>query len=275
VRRSVGVPVTTSTQAFFTGLWNNYVEIAPQAARIHQLFTARGERIVNDHVAFRTYGRDPLNMDTLEPLILALGYRPHEPYAFPDKGLVARSYLPADPDDPRIFLSELRLDTLAPQARRIVCDLVAQVDTAALKTPEVFRAGRLWKTPSWDAYQTLIADNEYAAWVSVMGLRPNHFTISVNALRHTPDLNGVVRLLKQHGFPVNAVGGEIKGSAQVLLEQAATLADRVTMEFADGDCHEVPTCYYEFARRYRDATGHLYQGFVAASADRLFESTRA
>jgi len=267
--------VTMGTQDFFAGLWNNYVEVAPQAARIHQVFTARDERIVNDHVAFRTYDRYPLNIATLEPLILALGYRRHEPYEFADKGLSAWSYLPADPGDPRIFLSELRVDTLSLRARNIITGLAEQVDVATVNSSDVFRAGRLWTTPTWDAYQTLLSESEYAAWVSVMGLRPNHFTISVNALRHSPDLHDVVQILKAHGFPINASGGEIKGSPETLLEQASTLADRMMIEFADGDYHEVPTCYYEFALRYRDTDGQLYQGFVAASANRLFDSTRA
>jgi hypothetical protein len=42
---------------------------------------------------------------------------------------------------------------------------------------------------------------------------------------------------------------------------------------AQAERHEIPTCYYEFARRYPLADGRLYQGFVAASADRIFEST--
>ena len=64
-----------------------------------------------------------------------------------------------------------------------------------------------------------------------------------------------------------------RGSPEVLLEQASTLADRQTFTFAGGEEHEISTCYYEFARRYPDADGELYQGFVAASADKIFEST--
>jgi hypothetical protein len=45
--------------------------------------------------------------------------------------------------------------------------------------------------------------------------------------------------------------------------------------FAGGDVHEVPSCYYEFARRYRQSDGRLYPGFVAASANDIFESTTA
>ncbi len=57
-----------------------------------------------------------------------------------------------------------------------------------------------------------------------------------------------------------------------LLEQSSTMANTVTVELSDGPL-EVPGCYYEFARRYPDADGVLYEGFIAASADRIFEST--
>src|SRR5690606_11489036 len=39
----------------FAELWDGYRAIAPQAARIHALLEARGERLVNDHVALRTF----------------------------------------------------------------------------------------------------------------------------------------------------------------------------------------------------------------------------
>ena len=52
-------------------------------------------------------------------------------------------------------------------------------------------------------------------------------------------------------------------------------ADRMPVEFANGVVEEIPTCYYEFALRYPDAEGKPYQGFVAASADKIFESTNA
>ena len=51
------------------------------------------------------------------------------------------------------------------------------------------------------------------------------------------------------------------------------MADQTVVRFADGAEGQVPTCYYEFAKRYRDRNGVLFQGFVPTSADRLFEST--
>jgi hypothetical protein len=42
--------------------------------------------------------------------------------------------------------------------------------------------------------------------------------------------------------------------------------------FTEGE-FDIPGCYYEFARRYPDADGKLYSGFIAKSADKIFEST--
>jgi len=58
----------------------------------------------------------------------------------------------------------------------------------------------------------------------------------------------------------------------VYLEQSATLAAPVDVEFSDG-VRRIPGCYYEFARRYPLPNGTLYTGFVERSADKIFEST--
>ena len=52
------------------------------------------------------------------------------------------------------------------------------------------------------------------------------------------------------------------------------MADKVVVNFTDGDV-EIPSCFYEFARRYPMDNGQLYTGFVAASADKIFESTNS
>src|SRR5690606_12849413 len=117
------------------------------------------------------------------------------------------------------------------------------------------------------------AESEYAAWLAVFGLRANHFTIAVNSLRSPSTLEGVVERVEAAGHPLNRAGGLQKGSPAELLEQASTLADRTEVRSGDGRLHTVPSCYYEFARRYPDRAGRLYPGFVAASADRIFEST--
>ena len=50
------------------------------------------------------------------------------------------------------------------------------------------------------------------------------------------------------------------------------MADKIKVKFGSAE-EIVPSCYYEFAKRYTDVTGNLYQGFVTTSADKIFEST--
>lgn len=247
--------------------------MAPQAAQLRQVFLERGEQVINDHVALRTLNLKPIDLATLEPHILAMGYQPLAPYEFPEKKLRAWGYVPPDEALPRIFLSELDCSALSKQVQAILYHLCTQVEAARVQEINVFWAGRLWAPISWTDYQTLLNESEYAAWVAALGLRPNHFTISVNHLQQTPTLENVLEVVEAQGLQLNQSGGRIKGSPTVLLEQASTLADRMPVMFAGGEVHEIPTCYYEFARRYPDVDGKLYQGFVAASADRIFEST--
>jgi hypothetical protein len=98
--------------------------------------------------------------------------------------------------------------------------------------------------------------------------------VSINELAKFDDIESVNQALKDAGFALNTSGGEIKGSPEVLLEQSSTLADDSEVEFSDGKM-AVPSCFYEFALRYAKPDGELYTGFVAASADKIFESTNA
>jgi hypothetical protein len=108
--------------------------------------------------------------------------------------------------------------------------------------------------------------------MAAIGYRPNHFTVFINNLKTYSDIHKLNDFLKSKGFELNSSGGEVKGTPHVFLEQSSTLANRIEVEFTDGK-KEIPSCYFEFAKRYPLASGELYQGFVAKSADKIFEST--
>lgn len=86
------------------------------------------------------------------------------------------------------------------------------------------------------------------------------------------DILKVNNLLKKNGYLLNTSGGEVKGTPSELLQQSSTMADIVKVNFKEG-LFEVPSCYYEFAQRHADSNGKLYSGFIAKSADKIFEST--
>lgn len=255
---------------FFEALWADFATIAPQAAAILSRLEEQGETVKNDHVAFRTFNLSPISLERLEPLVLGLGYRLLEEYRFEDKHLRARAYI--CPGSPRLFLSELLCEELSGWTQAIISQLLAQVPPDVARTANVFWSGRPWLPLRFADYERLSSESEYAGWLAALGLRPNHFTVSVNDLTKFGGLNEVLDFIESAGYRINTSGGRVKGSHQVLLEQGSTLADRVPVQFADGPSI-IPTCYYEFALRHPDRSGQLYQGFVPASADRIFEST--
>jgi hypothetical protein len=131
--------------------------------------------------------------------------------------------------------------------------------------------GRPWTLSSND-YKKLQKESDYGAWMGAIGYKPNHFTVSVNQLESFEELSELNSFLKENGIKLNESGGEIKGSKEVCLEQSSTLADNVEVEFSDMKL-TIPSCYFEFAKRYHLPNGELYTGFVAKSADKIFEST--
>ncbi len=255
---------------FFSELWTDFVSIAPHAGKLAAAFEERGEHLQNDHVAFRTFDRGPSALVHLEPHILALGYRVFDEYRFEEKRLRARAY--TCDGAPRIFLSELLVDEMPTWIAETIDGCLSHVTSVQMGTARALCAGRLWPALPFATYEAMSAVSEYAAWLCALGFRANHFTVSVNALKTLDGLTAVLDFVESNGYRINESGGRVKGSRDVFLEQGSTMADQVQVDFADGP-HVIPSCYYEFALRHPLPDGVLYQGFVAGSADKIFEST--
>ena len=259
---------------FFEKLWQQYTAITPQALAIHELLKQRESTLVNDHVAFRTFSNSPYSISQLEPELLNLGFRAFDDYQFEKKKLLARSYVHKD-SPTKIFLSELVWQELSISSQKIISKIIEEKSTSKvlLKKPISLSSGRLWSMPSFDDYLVLLNESEYAAWLSVWGLRANHFTIYINYLSQYMHLESVIELLENHQYLLNKEGGVIKGTPQDYLIQASTMADKQPVKFPDGNEHIIASCYYEFAQRFKQPDGAIYQGFVPSSADKIFEST--
>jgi hypothetical protein len=130
-----------------------------------------------------------------------------------------------------------------------------------------------FKTPTQQQYSNLADASEYAGWLSTMGYQANHFTVNVNELTTLHSIDEVIHLLTDHHYLLNTVGGIKKGMPEDLLIQASTLADSIVFKFSDGEQQEVSSCFYEFAHRFSDRSGRIFQGFVPNNANAIFEST--
>ncbi len=254
-------------------LWENYIAITPSAEKIQHLFSTNGEEIVNDHIALRTYNDPRVNISVLEKPFLAVGYEAVGEYVFVEKKLFAQHYQhKTDLSAPKIFISELKLEECSELIQTSVKAILDSCDQEVFEDEELILRGRVWNSLNYELYDKLRAESEYAAWMYVYGFCANHFTVNVNALKDFDTLEQVNDFLEEKGFVLNSSGGKIKGTPAQLLEQSSTLGDKRKTLFNEG-IYEIPSCYYEFALRHKDANGELYHGFIAASADKIFEST--
>ncbi len=262
-----------SIESLFDRLWQQYTAVNPQAQRIHDLLARRGETVVNDHIALRTFNTEKLGIETLARVFRQLGYEQAGEYAFAEKKLDAIHLQHRDFPSryPKVFISALRVQEFSPAFQAVVKKLDAQVTPAQVADDGFVASGRPWQI-SYDDYRLLKNESEYAAWLAALGYMANHFTVSLNHLLTFFDLADLNHFLKKNGFVLNNSGGEIKGTPAQRLEQSSTLASETQVQFGE-ERHRVPGCFYEFAKRYPQADGRLYQGFIAANADKIFEST--
>ena len=260
-----------TTAGLLEALWADYTRSTPQAERIHQLLVGRGETVHNDHVALRTFAHPGIEIAALARPFEALGWEPRDHYRFAEKHLRARYWQHPDPDLPKLFISELLVDELSAGAQAQIAALVAQLPAGFGARADLPFAGRPWRITHGE-YAALLAESEYAAWVAAFGFRVNHFTVDVGALASFPDLQALVAFVVEHGFVMNEAGGVIKGTPADRLVQASTRADSIAVAF-DDQTARIPSCYYEFAERFRLPDGDVFHGFIPASADKIFEST--
>ncbi len=262
--------MNTQVKNLFDNIWKNYLDVTPSAEKIHHLL-GDGNDLINDHVAYRTFNIEKVGIDKLSQHLIALGYKECDEYHFKAKKLYAKHFEHADSTLPKVFISELLVEEFSPQVQAIIHQLVDSIDQASINQQSFLYSGKQWQL-SYQDYQLLLAESEYAAWLAAWGYRANHFTVSINHLANFEDIEDVNHTLKFAGFALNTTGGEVKGDSKVKLEQSSTLADKATVNFSDQPV-EIPSCFYEFAKRYPTLDGELYSGFVAASADKIFEST--
>lgn len=261
----------SNLQNLLDAMWADYTKLNPQAQKIVDLIEKRGDKVVNDHIALRTFNLPKVSVDVIAKPFIELGYKEAGDYHFEEKKLYAKHYEHPNEEMPKIFISELLVEEFSEDFQNTVKELIDSLDDKLIASQDFTYKGRPWKLSS-ATYEALKKESDYGAWLAAIGFRPNHFTLYINKLKTIHSVKEMNDFLKENGFKLNTSGGEIKGSEAVLLEQSSTLADSVEVEFTDKKM-VIPSCYFEFAKRYPLKNGKLYQGFVATSADKIFEST--
>jgi hypothetical protein len=288
----------TALQYVLDGLMNRYAERVPDVNKITNAMIDNGligskNEIENDHIAFRTMGVPQLGIASFEKIFLHYGYVKRDYFYFEGKKLNAFWFSPPDPRLPRIFVSELRVNDLSKKAQEIIYKYTNDVKSDPVnvlnlddgRSVDAFLHTPLWHTPSWEDFDTLQQESEYAAWVIFNRYYLNHYTISVHNLKDDyGDIYKFNTFLERIGIQLNDSGSKVKVSPDGGLLQSSTVAKMIDATFADGSVHKISGSYVEFAERKilpefkhlpkKDIKRmHRREGFETANADKIFEST--
>ena len=280
------------------GLFVPYANRVPDVKAVSSAMKNLGlitkqEDIINDHIAFRTLGIPNLGISSFEQIFLHHGYTKQDHYFFPKKKLDAYWYKPPNDSYPRVFISELRVESLSKKAQLIIDNYtnniqenpLNQVDLDNVNDVVSFLHKALWELPRLADYNTLLKESEYGAWVLYNRYYLNHYTISVHELPVPYDeLKFFNKFLKSIGVKLNDAGGEIKISHDRLLRQSSTVAQSIQATFAGGETAKIAGSYVEFAERLplpkyaklpkeKLTNSQRREGFETGNADKIFEST--
>ena len=258
-------------EELFGEMWADYIKMNPQAQKIVDLLKSKDEEVINDHIALRTYNLPEVTIDVVAKPFIDAGYKECDDYHFEEKKLYAKHYEHENKNLPKVFISELLIEKFSDSFQNLIKEKISCLSKDKINSFNFMVSGTSWPISS-EEYELLKKESDYGAWVAAIGYRPNHFTVFINALKNFESVESLNSFLKENGYKLNDAGGEVKGSKEVFLEQSSTLADTVEIEFSDKTM-SIPSCYFEFAKRYPLPSGKLYQGFVAKSADKIFEST--
>jgi len=287
-------PEKEKADIFFKNMWDRYCELNPHVVEVHNVIKDTGETVVNDHIALRTFSGE-LGLEWFTKKMNEIGFSSVEDYEFPEKHLKAKYYeFSDDPRSmPKIFISELIVEEFSEEFQNIVRDFMRYVYTPMMDSEPLspwipwtwYPIPPSWEDPgggehiepiSYEKYQILHKESEYASWTYAHGFEANHFTISINNLTNFKTIDELNTFLINNNFLLNNNGGTVKGSIDEGLQQSSTFADKVEVDFFDDSKytkHVIAGCFYEFAHRHEDGNGNLFQGFITASANRIFEST--
>lgn len=275
-----------------------YLNRNPTAkAILERVHSVDNNQICYDHLAFRTFGVNGYGIGSMANFFLDFGYTQREELRFPAKKLKALWFSPpslpvsdggsgVNGPLPRIFISELLVDQMSPQAQEIIRKYTEISGRGNKHAALASALGSLtWEKPLYSEFQQLARESEYAAWTLVNGYAVNHVTISTHHLKsQLRNIKSLNQFIEESGFKLNSEGGVLKVSPDGMLLQSSTVADSVSFCFSDGITESVPCSYIEFAERlilpqFKNLPEkevkefHRRDGFEVGNADKIFEST--
>lgn len=296
------------TTQLLNTLWEQYIRRVTYAKTYADLVKAKGGKVVNDHIAFRTLntstGKQPKGIGAIWHILDALNFKPAGHYDFKIKKLHAIHFEHPDHQFPKIFVSQLEVEQLPEWAQQLIHEQVKDTpyllsDFAVDQLLQLNKDGYLpeedaellvielagffrrpWDIPKQSSVEKLNEISQYAAWVLLHGNSVNHFTAFINYqdVKEWPDLEVTCHALAKAGVPMKE---NIEGKKGSILQQSSTQAIKETVPVLanDGTVQKIDWtyAYYELAERgfvEEEGTRKMFSGFLGEQATHLFDMTK-
>ena len=229
------------------------------ALKIYHLLQKHNKRVRHDHLAFRTINLDTCNTQQLSEELMALGFCPTKSDYCEVQNLTLNSFRHPGQDYPGVLISEFDIKDLNEQEQAMLQELVESAGTS----PQL--GTRPWVPPTRSDYHRLAETSPFAAWFSLFGFTTSYWSVDVNQLDRQNDMQKLIKLLTEEGFPLNNQHGLITGSPENLMEQIATLPDQIEYNFGNGHNEKVVSAHYRFSLRYKNPAGKPFKELYPAS----------
>ena len=141
---------------FLIKMWKDYSELNPHIIKVLQLIKNKEpNKIINDHIALRTFNHKKINRHILSKYFIENGYKPIEDLFFTKKKLKATYYIHSDPSLPRIFISELLLESFSDSLQQIINKKIEEIDTELISNPIFLTSGIPWSPIDFETYKNV------------------------------------------------------------------------------------------------------------------------
>jgi hypothetical protein len=212
----------------------------------------REERLLDENdvlpieaIALRTLDVPGLGIAQGEPIFKEYGYERGERQTFPERHIDAFWYEPPSERFPRLFLSELHVDRLSPQARNIIRVYTDQSTSASFFEEP-------WLPAVYADYQALLPESEYGAWMIAQRFHVIHYTLAIHSLRGLNTLAAFNAFLERRNFTFHGAPDKIiRSSADGLLLQSSVIPRTLPIGFANEEQHAIPGPYLAFTQRLK------------------------
>lgn len=296
-------------EALTNRLWAIYRKEVKQALLLDEAIQCHsGKPWLIDHFAIIDLPSERSGLKVLKPLFLALGYEVRGEGYLSEKqngfmwlAEVDAEHQAASSVLSQVVIADFELEALPDSVRKIIEKYMKHLPESPLAEVEMLSqkakmgdqmaADRLIERltayfsemdrplPTVADFKAVESFNKLIAWCLAFGRRPNHFTVSVHALKDFVSLKHFNQWVSdQLSLSFNTKEGALKGGVACGIEQSSTQGESISVQLADGTV-ELSERFMEFVWRFPQKTlsdspkwGDYFTGFIAEHANRIIES---